>query len=56
MPEVATYEVAPDEADLRLDRWFKRHFPGLAHGRLEKFLRTGQVRVDGHRAKARHRL
>jgi 23S rRNA pseudouridine955/2504/2580 synthase len=48
--------VAPDEADLRLDRWFKRHFPKLGHGRLQKLLRTGQIRVDGKRAKTSHRL
>ncbi len=44
------------EAELRLDRWFKRHFPGLGHGRLQKLLRTGQVRIDGRRAKAGDRL
>src|SRR5690606_20536821 len=48
--------VAEDEADIRLDRWFRRHFPELGHGRLEKLLRTGQVRVDGKRAKAGQRL
>jgi 23S rRNA pseudouridine955/2504/2580 synthase len=48
--------VSADEADLRLDRWFKRRFPNLGHGRLEKLLRTGQVRVDGKRAKANLRL
>jgi 23S rRNA pseudouridine955/2504/2580 synthase len=54
--QVATVTVAEDEAELRLDRWFKRHFPGLGHGRLEKLLRTGQVRVDGKRAKSGQRL
>lgn len=53
---VQTVSVAPDEADLRLDRWFKRRYPALTHGRLEKLLRTGQVRVDGRRAKASLRL
>lgn len=48
--------VAADEAELRLDRWFRRRFPELGHGRLEKLLRTGQVRVDGRRAKAGLRL
>ncbi len=48
--------VTADEADLRLDRWFKRRFPTLGHGQLEKWLRTGQVRVDGKRAKAGQRL
>jgi len=41
---------------MRLDRWFKAHFPALSHGVLQKMLRTGQVRVDGSRAKANHRL
>jgi 23S rRNA pseudouridine955/2504/2580 synthase len=53
---VQTLQVAADEADLRLDRWFKRHFPVLGHGRLEKLLRTGQIRVDGKRVKANSRL
>ena len=39
-----------------LDRWFKRHYPALTHGRLEKLLRTGQVRLDGKRAKAADRV
>jgi 23S rRNA pseudouridine955/2504/2580 synthase len=54
--EVQNKVVAEDEADIRLDRWFRRHFPELGHGRLEKLLRTGQVRVDGKRAKAGQRL
>ena len=49
-------EVEADEAGLRLDRWFKRHYPTLGHGHLEKLLRTGQVRIDGKRAKAGDRL
>lgn len=53
---VETREVLADENGQRLDRWFRRHFPGLAHGKLEKLLRTGQVRVDGKRAKANARL
>ena len=56
MSKVQQLEVAEDEVDVRLDRWFKRHFPALNHGRLEKLLRTGQVRVDGGRAKANQRL
>ncbi|MDD3371760.1 MAG: RluA family pseudouridine synthase [Alphaproteobacteria bacterium] len=48
--------VESDEAGIRLDRWFKRHFPGVSHGQLEKLLRTGQVRVGGRRAEAATRL
>jgi 23S rRNA pseudouridine955/2504/2580 synthase len=56
MEKVKAIKVTADEADLRLDRWFKRRYPGLTHGRLEKLLRTGQVRVNGKRAKANVRL
>lgn len=56
MSGVSTIEVKPDEANLRLDRWFKRHYPGLTHTRLSKLLRTGQIRVDGRRAKASLKL
>ncbi len=56
MEGVRTIAVTEDEAEIRLDRWFKRHFPDLAHGRLEKLLRTGQVRLDGKRAAARDRV
>src|SRR6185295_12830781 len=51
-----TAAVESDEAGIRLDRWFKRHYPALTHGHLEKLLRTGQVRVDGKRAKSGDRL
>ena len=56
MSGVQQITVAAQEGELRLDRWFKRHYPRLTHGRLEKLLRTGQVRVDGGRVKANHRL
>ncbi|MEN9499039.1 MAG: hypothetical protein RIS83_858, partial [Pseudomonadota bacterium] len=48
--------ITPAEADLRLDRWFHRHFPNLAQGALQKMLRTGQIRLDGARAEANTRL
>lgn len=56
MSSVETKTVAEDEADIRLDRWFRRHYPLVTHGHLERLLRTGQVRVDGKRVKAATRL
>ena len=53
---VTTLSVTQDEDGLRLDRWFRRRYPELTHGRLEKLLRTGQIRVDGKRAKSGFRL
>jgi 23S rRNA pseudouridine955/2504/2580 synthase len=56
MTRVETKTVGAGEDGMRLDRWFKTHYAGLPHSRLEKLLRTGQVRVDGGRAKASTRL
>lgn len=56
MRAVETRTVAEGEDAIRLDQWFKQHFPSLGYGRLQKLLRTGQVRVDGKRAKAGLRL
>lgn len=56
MSGVQTLTVAPEDAEIRLDRWFKRHFPALGHGRLEKLLRTGQIRLDGKRVEAGDRI
>lgn len=53
---VATLTVGEDEADIRLDRWFRRHFPGLTQGVIQKLCRTGQIRVDGKRAESATRL
>src|SRR6476620_2213042 len=53
---VETRTVEACEDGMRLDRWFRSHYADLPHSRLEKLLRTGQVRVDGARAKASTRL
>jgi 23S rRNA pseudouridine955/2504/2580 synthase len=54
--QVQTRAVTGDEAGLRLDRWFHRHFPDLSHGALQKLLRTGQVRLDGKRVEGKDRV
>lgn len=56
MSGVQIKTVAEDEAGMRLDRWFKVHFPAVRHGELEKYLRKGQVRVAGGRIKSNRRL
>ena len=56
MAGVEQIKVEDGEAGMRLDRWFKTHFPGLGFGHLQKLLRSGQVRVDGGRVKADSRV
>ena len=48
--------VSEDEGEQRLDRWFKRRFPNVTQGAVEKLCRTGQVRVDGGRVKGSDRV
>ena len=56
MREVRTLFVDSGEEGVRLDRWFKRRWPHLNHIQLNKLVRSGQVRVDGARAKVDTRL
>ncbi|HSO48099.1 MAG TPA: RluA family pseudouridine synthase [Rhizobiaceae bacterium] len=56
MNAVDNITVAADETGMRLDRWFKSHYPGLGFGQLQKLLRSGQIRVDGGRVKTDTRL
>jgi 23S rRNA pseudouridine955/2504/2580 synthase len=56
MAGVEQRTVDGDEAGMRLDRWFKAHYPGLGFGQLQKLLRSGQIRVDGGRVKSDTRV
>lgn len=56
MSGVQQMTVEETDAGSRLDRWFKRQFPHIPHGKVEKLLRTGQLRVDGKRAKGNARI
>lgn len=56
MAGVEIKQVDADENDMRVDRWFKVHYPGLGFGHLQKLLRSGQVRVDGGRVKSDTRV
>ena len=53
MPE---YKVEEDEQGLRLDRWLGRRFSGYSYATIQKWIRTGQVRVNGRRHSAGVRL
>lgn len=54
MPELRPIDAEDD--GIRLDRWFKRHYPQVTHVLLQKLLRKGEVRLDGKRADAGTRL
>lgn len=56
MSGVQTITVGPDEGDQRLDRWFRRRFPHVPQGRIEKMCRKGEIRVDGGRVKPATRV
>ena len=56
MGGVKTLKVRDDEAGMRVDRWFRQRFPSIGHSRVQKWLRTGQVRIDGGRVKTSARV
>lgn len=56
MSGVQIITIPEEDAGQRLDRWFKRRFPHIPHGRVEKLLRTGQMRINGKRSKGSDRI
>ena len=56
MSGVKLLTVSADEGEQRLDKWFKRRFPQISQGHVEKMCRTGQIRIDSARAKASDRV
>lgn len=56
MSRVQTLQITADEDDQRLDRWFRRRFPHVSQGRIEKMCRKGEIRVDGGRVKPASRV
>jgi 23S rRNA pseudouridine955/2504/2580 synthase len=53
---VRQFTIKPDDNDVRLDRWFKRHLPEVGFAMVSRWARTGQIRVDGKRADVDTRL
>jgi 23S rRNA pseudouridine955/2504/2580 synthase len=56
MANVTRRIVSSDEEGMRLDRWFRVHYPQVTFAHLNKLVRTGQLRIDGRRAKPSTRL
>jgi 23S rRNA pseudouridine955/2504/2580 synthase len=53
---VQNVAVTPDEAGMRLDRFFEARFPGLSFSHIQRVIRKGEVRVNGKRTQPKNRL
>ena len=56
MSGVEIVKVKAEDDGIRLNRWFLKYYPGLTLARLQKLLRTKQIKVNGTRAEANTRL
>ena len=56
MSGVEIVKIKAEDDGIRLNRWFLKYYPGLSLGRLQKLLRTKQIKVNGARAEANTRL
>ena len=56
MAGVEFVKVKSVDEGMRLNRWFMKYYPGLGIGRLNKLLRTKQVKVDGKKTEANFKL
>ena len=53
---VKLIKVKPSDDGMRLNRWFLKYYPSLPLGRLQKLLRTKQIKVDGKKAETSLKL
>ena len=56
MPGVEIKKVKAEDDGMRLNRWFMKYYPNLTLRRLQKLLRTKQIKVDGKRAETSLKL
>lgn len=56
MSGVSVVKIKSEDDGIRLNRWFLREYPSLSLGRLQKLLRTKQIKVDGKKAETSTRL
>ena len=56
MSGVKIIKIKPEDDGIRLNRWFLREYPSLSLSRLQKLLRTKQIKVDGKKAETSTRL
>lgn len=56
MSAVRHYVIDEDDDGIRLDRWFKRHLPEVGPVDVARWARTGQIRLDGCRARPGSRV
>ncbi len=50
------FKIAQDDDGIRLDRWFKRHYPNLPTGEVQKACRKGLIRLNGAKVKSDARI
>ncbi len=56
MSRIKHITIKDDDDGQRLDRWLKKNVPELPYALAQKFIRQGQIRIDGKRAKAETKL
>ena len=56
MSQVQFVKVKDTDDGIRLNRWFLKYYPDLPLSRLQKLLRTKQVKVDGKKCETATRL
>lgn len=56
MEKVSFVKINEDDDGMRLDRWLLKNYPSLNIGKVQKLLRSKQIKVDGKKAEANFRI
>ena len=49
MMAVQFVKVSAKDDDIRLDRWFARHYPELKNGQLQRLIRAKNIKVNNQK-------
>ncbi len=52
MTQVQLIYVQENDNDIRLDRWFQRHYPDLKHGMLERLIKNKNIKLNKQKTSA----
>ena len=56
MMAVQFVKVSAKDDDIRLDRWFARHYPELKNGQLQRLIRAKNIKVNNQKTTTSQRL
>ena len=53
---IKQFKVVSDQDNMRIDRWLRKNNYNIPQGLIEKFLRTGKIKINGKKVKSSYKV